>query len=224
MNKLVLLFKVLIYPIIFFIGQFLIMLLFSLIFLLMNPNLDLSTTNLFNNFINDNTIFILILECLIFFPLFYFKYSKYDVVKEKYNIYNILLIFLISSLLSLILNFIILFLKKSIGIDLISSDVNFILILSTGFLGPILEEFLFRGIVYNELLKTFNIKKSLLLSSIIFAIFHTGGIFQIVFAFIIGLYLAFIYRKYGDLKFSMFAHIIVNMTSILGVPLLLNLL
>ena len=52
-----------------------------------------------------------------------------------------------------------------------------------GIMGPILEEYLFRGIVYNEL-KTFESKKNAtILASLIFALVHTNYI-NMIYAFL----------------------------------------
>ena len=68
--------------------------------------------------------------------------------------------------LSMILNFIIYILSPTDKINL-----NIFYVINIAVVGPILEEYLFRGIVYNEL-KTFNNEKvSMWLSIIIFALF-----------------------------------------------------
>lgn len=227
LSKFLNLFKVLLYPLLFIIGQFLIMLVFMIVFMVRYPTLSLNSND-FNlmlyNYLSDKTLLILLIECMLFIPLFYFNYKKIKMNKKEYKLINILSIIGISFILSIFLNFLILLLKKMIGVDISTSQISLMLILSTGIIGPILEELLFRGIVYGKLLNFFSTKASLWLSAVVFAVFHTGGIFQILFAFFVGMYFTFIYEKYHDIKLSMLSHIVVNVTSILMGPLLLSLL
>lgn len=210
--------KILFWPILFGIGQFFICGLFMLIYVLQNKG---SSTNV-EQFINHYTLFIVFIECIIFIPIFYSEYRKYYVDKEKYSIHTICFVVIISFLLSSILNFVIILCKTYFKIHMTSS-ITITGIVATGIVGPILEEFLFRGVVYEKLRYIFKEKSAFYISILIFALFHTGGIFQVFFAFIIGFYLTYIYRQYKDIRLSMLAHIIVNMASILLSPLILSL-
>ena len=84
-----------------------------------------------------------------------------------------------------------------------------ILIISSGIVGPILEELLFRGIVYNDLKKFNMVKQSMILCTIIFAIFH-GSISQIIYAYIIGYVLIYLYKYTNNLIYPITFHIISN--------------
>ena len=54
-------------------------------------------------------------------------------------------------------------------------------ILATAVIGPILEELVFRGIIYNNLKKSFSIKISLLILSLMFSVYN--------FNFKVGIYI-----------------------------------
>lgn len=216
--------KILFLPILFLLGQMCILVLFMIFFIIQNPGIDLNndlSTKLLSEYINDSTLVISFLQFLIFLPIFYLMYKKYCVNKIDYSFKSVVLIAVISFLISVVLNFIIIGLKILFGIKMTSSPVTFVVIVATGIVGPILEEFLFRGIVYNKFLKIFKEKTAFYLSILVFAIFHTGGIFQILFAAIIGYFLTYIYRKYHDIKLSIMAHIIVNITSVVMSPFIL---
>lgn len=216
--------KVLFLPVVFLLGQMCILVLFMLFFLIKNPGIDLNndlSTKLLSDYINDNTLLISIFQCLIFLPIFYLTYKKYLVDKTESSVKSVVLIAVISFLASLILNFVIIGLKNFIGIEMTNNSITFSIIVATGIVGPILEEFLFRGIVYNKFLKVFKENTAFYLSILVFAIFHTGGLFQILFAAIIGYFLTYIYRKHHDIKISIIAHIIVNITSLVMSPLIL---
>ena len=216
--------KVLFWPILFGIGQFFICGLLMLIYMLQHPEInfdDPSSNSILTEYINAQTLIIVILECIIFVPIFYSIYKKYRIDKVSCTIPSILKIIFISFILSSVLNFIIILIKHWLHIDIATTSITITIIMVTGIVGPILEEFLFRGIVYGQFLHIFKEKTAFYLSILVFAIFHTGGIFQILFAAIIGYFLTLIYRKYHDIRLSMVAHIIVNVTSILVSPLIL---
>jgi len=211
--------KILLYPILFSISQVFIIALF----VVLNSKIDINNSEILIDYINKNTLFILLIQSMIFIPIFYLVYKKYRVDKEKVSMYTIIKIIIVAILLSIGLNFLIIGLKSFMDIQIIDSSITFTVIFGTGILGPIIEELLFRGIVYTKFKDIFEDRVAFFLSVFIFAISHTGGIFQILFAFIIGYYLTYIYRKYHDIRLSMLAHIAVNMTSILISPFLLSL-
>lgn len=219
-------FKTLLFVILFVVGQYLIMFLFMLFYMIMNSTTNINDLNYIDsvtNWINKNSLLILLVQCIIFIPLFYKKYIKYKCNSINFNFKEILLFSFGGFSLSCILNLIIIWLKSIMNIKMISNPITFTVIIGTGIIGPMLEELLFRGIVYEKFIKIFNHRLAFFLSVFIFAILHTGGIFQILFAFIIGCYLTYIYSRYHDIKLAIIVHIVVNMTSILVSPLILNL-
>lgn len=216
--------KTLFWPVLFGIGQIFICGLFTLIYMLQHSELDFNDSNsysLLNEYINRYTLLIVVLECVIFIPIFYSVYKKYQMNRISCNLKSICKIFLIAFVLSIMLNAIIIAIKNYMNFDISNSSITFTTIVATGIIGPILEEFLFRGIVYRRFTFIFKEKTAFNLSVMIFALFHTGGIFQILFAAIIGYFLTLVYQKYHDLRISMMAHVVVNITSILFSPIIL---
>ena len=126
---------------------------------------------------------------------------------EKKIIYTILPAISIA----ILFNLIIININKLCNITNLSNDINMwiILIISSGIVGPILEELLFRGIVYNDLKKINTIKQSMILCTIIFAMFH-GSISQIIYAYIIGYVLIYLYKYTSNLIYPITFHIISN--------------
>lgn len=93
----------------------------------------------------------------------------------------------------------------------VTTEFNIILnIISSGIIGPIFEEILFRYDLIKRL-KKFNSNKYLIiiLSSIIFGLFHTG-ITTIIYAFIVGLINSYIYMKDKDIIKPIIIHISGN--------------
>lgn len=79
---------------------------------------------------------------------------------------------------------------------------------------PILEELLFRGIIYNRIKTVSNKAVAAIISALIFAIMH-GNVVQGIYAFIIGICLVFVYEKYKALQFPMLFHAAANLLSVI---------
>ena len=209
--------KSLILPIIFIISNGLLIITFSFIYLFTyyhkNPtdsyemiinSKDFSSG--LNNFINDFSILIVLISFVIFMPILIKKYKRFKIESKKLNSKDVIVLVLIAITLSLFLN---------IGLYLLpfnnTSSTKLIIttLISTGLLGPILEEFLFRGYLYNKLKIFYNKKTAVILTSIIFALFHLN-LCQMIYAFIFGIFLALIYDKYQTLKAPIIMHISAN--------------
>lgn len=81
---------------------------------------------------------------------------------------------------------------------------------------PILEEFIFRKLIIDRTVK-YGEGVAILLSGLMFGLFH-GNLSQFVYAFTIGIFLAFIYAKTGKLIYAIIIHMIINfMGSIVAV-------
>ena len=70
---------------------------------------------------------------------------------------------------------------------------------------PILEEWLFRGIILDGLLKRYSAKKAILLSSFLFGILHLNP-WQFVGAFILGIFIGYIYFHTKNLGYCILIH------------------
>lgn len=218
--------KTLCWPILFGIGQFFICGFFIFLYMIMHPEVDWSSSKsntILLDYLNQQTIWVVLIECLLFIPLFYMRYKKYHLSKQLYPNKTILYIGLLSFLLSGVLNLMIIIYKHWMHIPMAEEHLTFTIILATGIAGPIIEELLFRGIVYGRFMTILSEKKAFYLATLVFALSHTGGISQIFFAMIIGYYLTHVYAKYQDIRLSMMAHIIVNITSLLLTPYFLAL-
>ena len=90
------------------------------------------------------------------------------------------------------------------------ADLNiYLAILSSGIIGPILEEMLFRYVFLNRLSNFFTMRNAILLSSLVFALLH-GDIITMIYAFIMGFIFAYVYVKYDNIKVSIMCHISAN--------------
>ncbi len=80
-------------------------------------------------------------------------------------------------------------------------------------LGPILEELLFRGAVTKELLQKYKPLTAILLSGLLFGVFHINPA-QIVGAVLIGFLLAWVYYRTGSVVGGIVIHVINNGLSV----------
>ena len=105
--------------------------------------------------------------------------------------------------------------------DANTNTLFWLMVISEGIIGPILEEYLFRGIVYHKLKEIYSIKNAMILCTAIFAIFH-GSLLNIIFSLLLGTILILLYEKYHNIHMVCIFHILVNLTSLLVVPYLQN--
>lgn len=88
-------------------------------------------------------------------------------------------------------------------------------VLAAVILAPIIEELLFRGLVFKRSYGYVGKIPAMLISSLFFGIYH-GNVVQGVYAFILGMLFVFIYDKYNTIWAPILAHVIANLTSILS--------
>lgn len=78
-------------------------------------------------------------------------------------------------------------------------------ILLYGFISPLAEEMLFRGLVYNRMKKYFSVVTSAVVSSLLFGIYH-GNVVQTLYGLILGLVIVYCYEMTGKFKIPVFVH------------------
>lgn len=96
--------------------------------------------------------------------------------------------------------------SKKVEFSFLSDNVYW---LGALFFGPFIEEVIFRGIILNGLLTRNDSRKSIIISSFLFAIIHVN-LTQILVAFTMGLFLGTIYCKTRSILYTVFIHIILN--------------
>ena len=227
-------FKVLIWPIVFTIGQFLINYIFVAIF---NSKEQGTMTNdefikyvqtieyqeKLNNYINTKAFLIILITVIIFMPILYKVFKKYK-QKNNFKIRDIIIPITFGITISLIYNITLFELNNIFNFTNnfeISNIPIIVQIICSGICGPILEELVFRGIVYNKLKEFNNHIFSIILSSIIFALFHTD-IMNAIYVFGVSFILIYLYEKYKTLKAPILMHISLNTTIILMLNLIIK--
>lgn len=214
MKKIKELLKVLIYPVILLVAQYISILLFTLNFNLTN-NYEIGSNEYIENlsvFFNNNGIWIAVLTFLMLIPLFK-KKCKFN--KLKTDIKNIIWLVLIGISFAVTYNLILWHLNFT---DIFGTNNKLLITLITsGLIGPIMEELIFRNIVYEKLKGNYKRTFAVILTGLLFGIFH-GNIIQFIYVFLFNFIFIFVYEKYD----SIYAPIIVHMSANFGVQLFLK--
>ena len=153
-------------------------------------------------YINNYLIYILLLYYVLAI-IYLIKKNKIKITRIKtINYYNYISI---GISLSCILNMIIFLITK----ETIKLNYNLLFIISSTLIGPIYEEIIFRFIFYNRLKEFNSIRKSILMTTIIFSIIHISPS-KIFFAFILGIIINIKYEKTNNLLVPILIHISAN--------------
>ena len=146
----------------------------------------------------------------------YFK--REDVVKErkKLSVQNVLVLTVLGVVLSLGFNFLFYvtgFTKSSEQYSRVA-EAQFALPLWLacifyGILSPVVEELVFRGVVYNALCRQTTNIVGIVGSALLFGAFH-GNVVQMVYATLMGMGMAFFYQKYKNLSAAILFHGVAN--------------
>lgn len=88
-----------------------------------------------------------------------------------------------------------------------------LLVLFTVVLGPIFEELVFRYVALKKGEEVYSNKKALIIVSLVFGLLHTS-IVGIIYAFLIGLILGWIYQKEENILYPIVIHMAANLASL----------
>ena len=220
-----------IYPLIFWIiSQLGISIIFQMYYIFNNAGE--SNYNNLVSFINENTVLILLISSIINIILFGCILLKSGLLtfnlheKQKDIKYILSIIFLGISFFMFSMGIIDIFnLTKysSSYVDTmkaLSSGGIILNIISVGIITPISEEFMLRGIMYNNLKRYLNYKIAIILQALIFGLMHMN-IIQSTYALIAGIIIGYIYEKSKSLVLSCVFHISFNISNhIFSLPIL----
>ena len=86
-------------------------------------------------------------------------------------------------------------------------------LVAVGILTPIAEELIFRGLMYRRMRWYLDAKWAAVMSAMIFAVIH-GNLLQGIYAFGIGLLMAFVYERYHHILAPVLIHVGANIVSV----------
>ncbi len=95
----------------------------------------------------------------------------------------------------------------------IYSEPLYLQVLVIGFLMPISEELMFRGLVFERISNYGSETAGAVLTSLLFGLYH-GTMIQLVYAFVFSLLMIFAYKRCGSFIAPMIFHIISNLSSL----------
>ena len=224
--------KVICFPAVFIVGEFFINYIFVAIFNSRNlikyrelfPDLnDIEIINkheyktALSNYLNNRALLMIVVAFIIFGIIFINIIRKMKLEKNKTNIdkYSLLNIIILGIFIAVFFNIFIYTLNGIIHITdsyKISRLPLIVTIISSGILGPVLEELLFRGIVYNKLLEFNNHKKSCIITSVIFSLMHFPNLITMIYTFVLSFIMIYLYDKHKSLVAPIIFHIGINTT------------
>lgn len=79
-----------------------------------------------------------------------------------------------------------------------------------GVISPLAEEVIFRGLIYNRLKKTFRIPLAIVISGLMFGLYH-GNIVQGIYGWVLGMMITLVYEWYGSLRAPVLFHGAANL-------------
>lgn len=92
--------------------------------------------------------------------------------------------------------------------DLTANTNIWLIFAYTVLLAPVFEEFIFRKLLVDRTLK-YGQGTAIVMSGVMFGLFH-GNLSQCIYATTLGMFLAFLYIKTGELKITIGIHMLVN--------------
>lgn len=96
------------------------------------------------------------------------------------------------------------FFANTIVVELIGSAI----------LSPIMEELVFRGVIFANLKKVTSVNKAIFISSLLFGLVHFNVV-QFLYAFILGIVLAMFMEKSGHVYAAIIGHIVANALAVI---------
>ncbi|MBR5322310.1 MAG: CPBP family intramembrane metalloprotease [Clostridia bacterium] len=106
------------------------------------------------------------------------------------------------------------------ALDTYALDMNPLKILVMVILAPLFEEFIFRKQIIDRT-KMYGEKTAVILSGLIFGLFHTN-MFQFFYAFFLGILFAYIYIQTGRLRYTVMIHGIINFCGSVVAPYIIS--
>lgn len=98
--------------------------------------------------------------------------------------------------------------------ELIYESPMIVQILGLGIIVPVMEEMVYRGLLYRRMREYLPMMFSLIGSSLLFGVYH-GNSVQLIYAAVIGCFLAYVFEIFRTVKASVFFHVVANLTSII---------
>ena len=144
---------------------------------------------------------------IILFPIILFYFFRYS-DRKKMNIPDIGKLLVVTVIL-VVINQVI---HRAVQYDV--DSVSFLMFISSVFCGPVNEELIYRGILFERVMNQFGTLTAVFLSSVLFASAHgIGMLFPVSFLF--GLVFGIIRTHWDTVAASTIVHIVLNLTTLI---------
>lgn len=173
----------------------------------------------------ENVTFVTVLTALVSLPIFWKMWNrdreKFLLPEKKQNIslWFYVAAFVggigascVSSLVMKVIRIEVYF-SNQVQQELLSAGI-WLQVAGLGFIIPVLEELLYRGVVYQRLREFLSIKPAIVTGALLFGLAH-GNMIQFLYAFPMALILQWLFEKSGTLTASVLFHIGANLISII---------
>ena len=158
-----------------------------------------------DSFIQSHCIYIIIIY-YIFVIIYLFCHNRRQ--EKKINAIDVFPCIFFGVSFAILFNMII-FYFNTIHFQFENNIPLYLVFISSGIVGPIYEEFLFRYVFFQRLKKKYSLKKSIVISSLVFGIIHLHFM-KCIYAFIFGIFLSYIYNKNDNIIYPILTHIAAN--------------
>lgn len=182
------------------------------------------------DFVQRYSLYISMLVDAVMIPIFFMMFRN-DQKKRKEagigdtasaTLYDFIVIFVLGFLAAIGINGVVAISGIAVLSDkyeavqqMVYSGTVFVEIVAAAVLAPLVEELLFRGLIQRRLREYVSNKWFvIIISAFVFGFAH-GNLVQFVYAFIIGMMLAYVYDKYGTIWASIVLHLGANLISVL---------
>lgn len=190
-------------------------------------------TNICKN-INSNMNIILIqgisnvFSLLALIPVYIIFKNKYKVTYDNFEINRLLYVFSIGFSLCIICNLLIDYIPRN-TVNVVSENVYklteelnvYVTLFIICILVPLTEEIIFRGFFYDTINLISNSVFAILFTSISFGLAHSD-LQQIIYAFVAGLFLAYVKYKTNNIIYTIIMHCVMNLTAYVFIPTLFS--
>ncbi|TYQ17685.1 UNVERIFIED_CONTAM: hypothetical protein Cloal_0043 [Acetivibrio alkalicellulosi] len=182
--------------------------------------------------INVSLIISFVISLVIYY--FIFKIRKINILKasgfSKIRVSNIPILVILAISMNIVVSFILSIAMKYMPYnqtfakyqemmeELFKGGNTYLLLISIGILAPLLEEIVFRGLIFSELRKNTNIIITILIQALLFGIVHLNPV-QSTYAFFLGIFLGFLYVWTKSIWAPVIVHIVFNSFSVISTRL-----
>lgn len=218
--------QLIMWPILFGIGQILVIVAMFLLLQMIKPIsfVEFEVQDRLRTILFPATAF----TFLIFFPLFYKKYRKENINHFQLKKLKMVYYSLFGVVTSFVINLFFIKLERMLPITPSLNRIEVIYdwfyigrIISTAFIGPVLEELLFRGFLYQEAKKYMKNMRAIIFVTVLFTLCHTT-IYSMLTALVTSFLVLDALEKEKSITGPILFHIFLNLTSILFIPLVIK--